>query len=389
MKILYIEDEANNIFLVRKILEKEKVQFYSSGDGESGVLLFFEHNPDIVLIDINLPGLGGHEVARLIRKNNKDVKLVAVSASNDYDDIVIAQAIGFNYYINKPIDPANFYHEICNKEFDAPLNMESKIIMEKYADKLIEKLQGKISDLQKANEKLSQADKIKSNFISVASHELRTPMVPIMGYLEMLMSEKNNDISENFRLQLNKVYESSRKLSKIIDKIVDISKIEKNIVSVDKSPNKVSLIIDSAISNVTPYLSKRDITVEKCDTEEVVCCDFEKTVYSLTQIVLNAIKFSRDFSKIHIGFENNRKLLYVRDSGVGIDKNELENIFKPFFAGFDVSHHHSSDYEFMGKGIGLGLTIAKGFLDIQKFKLLVESDGRGKGSTFYIQFLEN
>ena len=389
MKVLYIEDEPGNVFLVRKILEKEKVEFYSSESGEGGVLLFLEHNPDVVLVDIHLPGLGGHEVAKIIRKNNKDVRLVAVSGSTDHDDMIIAQAIGFDCYISKPIDPGNFFYDICHKRFDAPLNMESKIIMEKYADKLIDKLQDKISELQKVNEKLARADKIKSNFISVASHELRTPMVPILGYLEMLISGEHKSLPEKFQSQLNKVYESSQKLSKIIDKIVDVARIEKNIVYLNKTQNKISSIIDAAISNVDPYLSKRKITLERHDTEDFVYCDFEKTVYSLTQIVLNAIKFSMDSSKIEIGFENIRKLLYVRDSGVGIDKDELENIFGPFFAGFDVSHHHSSDYEFMGRGIGLGLTIAKGFLDIQNFKILVESEGKGRGSTFYIQFLEN
>lgn len=389
MKILYIEDDANNIFLVRKILEKENVDFFYAASGEEGVSLYKQYKPDIVLIDINLPGLGGHEVAKLIRNDNKDVKLVAVSASTDYDDIVIAQAIGFNYYMKKPIDPLHFYADICNSEFETPLNLESKIILEKYADKLIEKLQDKISRLEKANEKLAQADRMKSNFISVASHELRTPMVPILGYLEMLVSDKSSEMSEDVKAQLIKVYDSSIKLSRIIEKVVDIAKIEKNIVKIDKTVSNVSDIVEGAISNLVPYLNKRNITVEKSDVGYLINCDFEKTVYSLTQVVMNAIKFSRDFSKIYIGFENDRKLLYVKDNGVGIDKYEIENVFKPFFTGFNVAHHHTSEYEFMGKGIGLGLTIAKGFLDIQGFRLSAESEGKNKGSTFYIQFLEN
>ncbi|MBZ4672679.1 MAG: response regulator [Deferribacteraceae bacterium] len=385
MKILYIEDEKNNIFLVKKILEKYNVEFISCATGEEGLTLYNTHHPEIVLIDINLPGLGGHEIARIIRKNDNNTKLVAVSASHSQDDRIIAQAIGFNLYIEKPIDPNFFYKQITEAEYEKPLQVETKIVLEKYADKLIESLRQKVDELTEMNRLLLDFDKVKSNFIAIASHELRTPLVPLMGYLELLMEKEKDNLPKHIVEYLEHINNSADKLNKTVNKILDMARLEKGVLNLDIKPTTIIEIIDKSVSYCQPYAEKRGITFNININNKSLNCDFDKTTYIVTQVLLNAIKFSFDNSKIDIYFDSDKNTFVIKDYGVGIDEKELKEIFKPFFAGSDVKHHHSSDYEFMGKGIGLGLAIAKGFVTIQKGKIWVESSGKDKGSTFYIQ----
>ncbi|MBZ4644320.1 MAG: two-component system, OmpR family, phosphate regulon sensor histidine kinase PhoR [Deferribacteres bacterium] len=388
MKILYIEDDRTNIFLLKKTLEKYNVDFISCTSGEEGLNLYFQENPDIVLIDINLPGLGGLEIARIIRKNDKITKLVAVSASSDEDDKIIAQALGFNLYIEKPIDPTTFFKQITEDEFDSPLQLETRIVMEKYTDKLIESLKQKVEELTETNKVLMDIDKLKSNFISIASHELRTPLVPLMGYLEIILDKKKDNLPKDIMEYINNINKAAEKLNMTVNKILDMARLERGLFNLDYKKVSVVDLIEKSLTYCSPYMKKRNIGFNIDVPDKYIKCDFDKTVYAITQVFLNAIKFSFDNSKVDIIFDDKSNTLSVRDYGTGINEEELKEVFKPFFALNDISHHHSSDYEFQGKGIGLGLAIAKGFITIQKGKIWVESKGKGTGSTFYIQLPE-
>ncbi|MBC7197598.1 MAG: HAMP domain-containing histidine kinase [Deferribacterales bacterium] len=199
------------------------------------------------------------------------------------------------------------------------------------------------------------------------------------------MEKEKDNLPKHIVEYLEHINNSADKLNKTVNKILDMARLEKGVLNLDIKPTTIIEIIDKSVSYCQPYAEKRGITFNININNKSLNCDFDKTTYIVTQVLLNAIKFSFDNSKIDIYFDSDKNTFVIKDYGIGIDEKELKEIFKPFFAGSDVKHHHSSDYEFMGKGIGLGLAIAKGFVTIQKGKIWVESSGKDKGSTFYIQ----
>ncbi len=392
MKILYIEDSPTNLFMVKKILERQNIEFLSAINGEEGLEIINKKFPEILLLDINLPGLSGYEIAKDIKRNEKlkDMTIIAISSSNDEEDKQIAFAVGFDDYIEKPVNPKTFYNqimEIHKNKGKKPKISNKEIYLDKYTDKLIDTLKEKISQLEESNLALKKVDKIKSDFIAVASHELKTPIVPIVGYMEMLANEKFGKLNDKQMEIVTKLKDSSKRLSEIIDRMLDTAKLEKGFMTLNLQNINLENLIIKVINNLTPLAKIRNITIEyKIDlNKHTITCDENKIEFILYNILNNAIKFSNDNDKIEINVKNTDEgiLFSIKDYGVGIDPTDKEIIFDKFFSGWDVEHHHTSNYEFQGNGIGLGLYISKDFVKMHNGKIWVESEGLNKGSIFY------
>lgn len=392
MKIIYIEDNPTNLFLVKKILEKQpQVNFMSAVNGEEGIQLVKLEKPEMVLLDINLPGLSGYEIAKEIRRdpNISSSTLIAVSANNMEEDKKIAYAVGCDGYIEKPISPKTFWGDLLmihNNKGHVALQ-DKEYYLDIYTNKLIDSLKDKINQLEASNMMLKKVDKIKSDFISVASHELKTPIVPITGYLDLLQKEKFGPLTDKQKDIVGKVGESADRLSNIINRIIDMARLEKGLVKLNKSRISASQLINKVVANLTPIAELRHISIaiHFHNSHTQILCDEDKIEFVIYNILNNAIKFSEDGSEVEIGFDDDgeQTIIYVKDKGIGIDNSDTEMVFNAFFSGWDTGYHHTSDYEFQGKGIGLGLAISKDFISMHQGRIWVESEGKGQGSTFY------
>ena len=128
------------------------------------------------------------------------------------------------------------------------------------------------------------------------------------------------------------------------------------------------------------------------DTDNyIITCDENKLEFVLYNILNNAIKFSKDNDtvKLELKSDKDKTTFIIKDNGIGIDPMDKEIIFDKFFSGRDVEHHHTSNYEFQGNGIGLGLYISKDFIKMHNGEIRVESEGLNKGSTFYFTIENN
>lgn len=398
MKIIYIEDNPTNLFLVKKILEKQNIDFLSAITGEEGLQLVKQKIPDIVLLDINLPGLSGYEIAKEIRRDSSisDCTLIAISANNMDEDKKIAYAVGCDGYIEKPISPKTFYKEILmihQNENNKIVLHDKEHYLDKYTNKLIDTLKDKINQLEHSNIMLQKVDKIKSDFISVASHELKTPIVPITGYMDLLLKDKFGPLNDKQKEVISKISDSAVRLSNIINRIIDMARLEKGLAKLSLSSFYISNLIHKVVANLIPLAELRNISLDVAidNDEEIANCDEDKIEFVIYNIVNNAIKFSKDGSTIKIGsFKNkdNTITVFVMDHGIGIEQQDKELVFDKFFSGWDTGYHHTSNYEFKGRGIGLGLSISRDFIMMHNGKIWVESEGKDKGSTFYFTIQE-
>ena len=382
--ILYIEDEPTNRLLLKKILEPKGYKVLEAEDGLSGIEIALRENVDLILLDINMAGMNGYEIATRIKNTEKikDIQLVAFTANVMKRSRERALISGCDGYLTKPIDGINFINKLDEylngrKDF-IPEDMIPEL-MKEYNIQLVEHLEKEIRDIKRANEDLKQLDKLKSDFISIASHELRTPLVTIIGYLGLLLSKRLGYLEPEHEKILKVVERNSKRLERIVKDIFTLSLIENQIHFMEIRNTNLINTIESILEDLALILAEREIEVKFHLEGDIptVECDEDKISQTVSNIINNSIKYTENGGSIDItimypsvsvvtqfGLDPSSYIeIKIDDTGIGIPKDKLNKIFEKFVELGDIEKHHSSETEFMGGGTGLGLSISKGIIE--------------------------
>ena len=233
-------------------------------------------------------------------------------------------------------------------------------------------------ELLKAKEKAEESDRLKSAFLANMSHEIRTPMNGILGFAQLLNEPKLS--GEEQQEYISIIEKSGVRMLNIINDIIDISKIESGQMEISISQVNINEQIDYVYTFFKPEAEKKGIRLLIQNTlsskEAIVRTDNEKIYAILINLVKNAIKYTNEGS-IEVGYKKKGQFLefFVKDTGIGIDKNRQDAIFERFIQA-DITNKQAID------GAGLGLSITKAYVEMLNGKLWVESEA-GKGSVFY------
>jgi signal transduction histidine kinase len=229
-------------------------------------------------------------------------------------------------------------------------------------------------------EKLSQA---KTEFIAIASHQLRTPLTVISGYLSMILDGDYGEISQKIKDIIKKVLQSAQRLIRLVNSILDISKIEAGEIEMNWQRVDLREIAREAIEELKIKSKQKNLNLDLKEPKEKIenLVDREKIREVLFNLVDNAIKYTQE-GKITLSLkritENNVDQISLKDTGEGLTKEEKEKLFKRFSRGV-------AGIKFWVEGTGLGLFISKSFVELHGGKIWVESEGKSKGTTFYIE----
>lgn len=229
-----------------------------------------------------------------------------------------------------------------------------------------------------------EIERMKSEFISITSHQLRTPLSSIRWYMEMLLAEdagKLNEIQKDFT---NEAYQSTKKAVELINNLLDVSRIEGGGIKYVKKQVQLESVIEEAISDVSAFAIASNIKIVKDFKEEkfpLLNIDAQKIYQVIQNLVVNAISYSKGKGKVVVSLEkkDNNLVFSCTDSGIGIPKDEQKNIFKKFQRGTNAVNTGV-------QGSGIGLYICKIFTEQMGGKIWFESEGEGKGATFYVSF---
>lgn len=229
-------------------------------------------------------------------------------------------------------------------------------------------------------EELKQATKVKDEFLTMITHELKTPLVPIKAYIDMLLSEKLGSLSEGQREKLDIVRSSTTSLLRIVSDLLDAQKIELGQLRLSKDTLDISELINDVISKLKPDIDRRGINMTT-DLQKISCvCDKVRIEEVIGNIIRNAIDFCPQTNgKIQIKLEKEDKhaKIVVKDNGVGVQKTSLDKIFVRFFQmDTTVTREHG--------GTGLGLSVCKGIIENHGGKIWAESEGKDKGAEIHI-----
>ena len=253
-----------------------------------------------------------------------------------------------------------------------------------YSQGLEEQVKERTKELTVANSRLRELDRMKSEFVSVASHQLRTPLTATKGYISMILEGSYGDLSENVRVALNKVYASNERLVRIVNDLLDLSRIESG--KFEYTFSKISLpnLLESAVRelNISAEIKNLRILWKIPANPErfTVSADEEKLRQTFLNLLDNAIKYTLK-GHIEIKIVEDSRPGYIRisikDTGIGISPDEQKKLFEQFVRGKGGSHVSAS-------GSGIGLYIAKKIVDDHHGHIWAESEGPGKGSTFIV-----
>lgn len=235
-------------------------------------------------------------------------------------------------------------------------------------------------------QKAQEVDRMKSEFVSLASHQLRTPLTGIRWFTDLLLRDKAGVLSSIQKDYIQQISDSNMRLIKLVNDLLNVSHIETgDKFNIEKNPVDVVKIIDSLSNDLIALAHEHQVTITKAvnfPKELVLNVDEQKIREVFQNLMSNAVKYSKTGGVIELGVapsdDNNLITLYVKDSGLGIPKNQQSRMFEKFFRADNVQSQETT-------GTGLGMYIAKAITEKHGGKLTFESE-ENKGTNFFVSF---
>jgi signal transduction histidine kinase len=399
--ILYIEDDPASRRLVERTLHYAGYQVLVAERGLQGIDMARQHQPDLILIDINLPDISGHEIATSLRSDPRFFKtpIVALTAQGYGEQREIAMAAGVTGYMTKPVDmdqlldKLQFYLRGGRDTIDPDRLAAGQ---SQYLRDVVGRLEERIRQLEQANESLRRLDRMKETFIQITAHELRTPLTLVVGYSRLLTEDTSmrtlTNYDEEIRTLVQGLMESIERMHSVIEEIVTISRLMTRQIHLTLGATHLGAVAQKVAASYEPALKERRIELHFSPENwpATLWGDGELLRLALSNLVGNAIKYTPDGGHIYLTAEPLPEAvrIRVRDTGIGIDAAEQAVIFDRFHTVDDPMLHSTSKTAFGGGGLGLGLPICKGIVEAHGGTIRVESAGRDPhrlpGSQFII-----
>ncbi|MBN1800852.1 MAG: PAS domain S-box protein [Candidatus Lokiarchaeota archaeon] len=234
--------------------------------------------------------------------------------------------------------------------------------------------------LREQNIELKKLDKLKTDFITIASHELKTPLISIIGFVDLILT-RDKDLHLEIKEDLERVLNNSKRLEKYIEQLMDVLIIDAKKIELNLKEKKIKNIIKDCVSELDYQIRQKNLEIDIDMSENL---SFEIDEFRITQVFLNlisnAIKFSKMRGKIRIFAEDQGEkiLCMVQDSGLGLRKKEIDQLFRKFV----TIDQNIETFSILERGSGLGLYITKGIVEAHGGKIWVKSQGKNLGSEF-------
>ena len=355
LKILVIDDEPGIRSGVMRILKDFHVTYpfmdedytfeiLQAPTGEEGIEIIESNKPDIILLDNKLPGIQGVDVLEYIRERKYDISVAMITSYASLDVAIRATRDGATDFIPKPFTP---------QELKSSLeNISKQLYLKKVTDKL--KTEGK---------------KVRYQFLSVLSHELKAPLNALEGYLRMMQEKQSGDRIDDYASHIDRSLQRIQGMRNLIMDLLDFTKIrlerkEEKIQEVD-----LAEVARNAIVTVQPYAIQMEVNINlDIRSDSVIMADPEDMEIIFNNLLSNAVKYNKFGGKADITIDStdNEVLLMFTDTGIGISEADKENLFREFMR---VKNERTKNISCSG----LGLSIVRKVIELYHGTIKVES----------------
>lgn len=353
--ILVIDDEESMRDSCRLILAKDGFRTAEAEDGNAGIRRTEELNPDLVLVDLKMPGISGLEVLEKITKIDPNIISVVITGYATVESAVEAMKKGAYDFLPKPFTPEELRIIIRR-------GLERRRLMEE-------------TEFLRREKKL-----MEENFITLVSHQLRSPVAAVMQYFEVILSGMIKDDSQKNDMLL-KAKVRLESLLELINDWLDIARMNSGQIASNRKSFQVAPLLLNLLDFYRPQADENGIALvlERGEGNDTVYGDEKSLEQVFSNLINNAIKYNNKDGRVTAAVEEGEDSIFVHiiDSGIGIPPEHQPYIFDQFYR---VPHTGEKKI----RGSGLGLAIAKKIVEAQNGLLSVKSE-KDEGSTFTVQ----
>lgn len=372
LKILVIEFNSQNIIKIKNALSKSLGTPYEISwiQEEENILRRVDEEAfDAILLSYDLPGSNGLEILSDLQYKDLQGPVIMMADKGDEEFATQAMRQGAYDYV------------IRDKGFEdgIPLvihNAQTAFRASKEKERLQKEIAAKNVELEAANRKLKELDKIKSSFVANVAHEFRTPLTIIKGNVDLVIKGGLGEVTPEQKEMLESAINVSNRLSRLVSDMLDVSKIESGKMQLKKEPLDINKIIEENLTSFTKVVKDKKLNVQKELAKDVpkVSADIDKITQVFVNILTNAIKYNSEGGTLRIKTVSLEKeiMVEVSDTGEGISSEDIDKIFDKFIR---VTAEKK-------EGTGLGLPIARDIVVLHKGRMWVKSELQ-KGSQFY------
>lgn len=359
--VLVVDDTPGNLRVLVDSLSNRGLDILVATDGESAVERAAYSRPDLILLDVIMPGIDGFETCRIFKEKpeTSDIPVIFMTALSDTSQKVKAFEVGAVDYVTKPFE-------------------EEELIARVDAHLTIRRLQ---DDLRRRNGQLEDLNQLKNEFLGMAAHDIRNPLTAILAASEILEMTAASTTPEKLTRTAHQIQKASNRIQTLLSNLLDVNAIDSGKRNIELQPIEVEAILEQIMASHQPAAGEKQIELIREAREDGECIQADTTAIGqvLDNLISNAIKYSEPGKRVWIDSrrEGTRIAVTVRDEGPGLAEEDLGKLFGKFAR---LTPRPTAGET----STGLGLWIVKELVQSMEGTIRCEST-LGEGTSFIVE----
>jgi signal transduction histidine kinase len=374
--ILLVDDEPRNLDALEAILGDPAYRLLRAVDGDGALRILLEQDVAAIILDIQLPGMSGLELAQLIKRTKRfrEIPIIFLTAHLlDERDVISGYGVGAVDYVTKPFNPQILRHKVA---VFAELFRKTRALAE-LNETLEARVKARTAELERSEAALRESARQKDEFLAVLAHELRNPLAPIRTGVDLLLRM----VQPQAPLVVRTLRSMNRQIShvvRLIDDLLDVSRISHGMLELKNEHAELDVVVQTAVETIREAFEQKRVTLLLRTTRPIhAVVDPTRIAQIVGNLLHNALKYTSEgcIVTIEVAREGEQAVVRVKDDGIGIPSDQLGQLFEMF-----VRIERRTPVA--GSGAGIGLALAKRLAKMHGGDLTAYSAGEGLGTTF-------
>lgn len=378
---LAVDDLEENLLSVEGLLRRQGLMVLKAKSGQEALEILLEYEVALALLDVQMPGMDGFELAELMRgtERTRSVPIIFLTAgAADYQRRFRGYEAGAVDFLQKPIE-ADILKSKADVFFDLYRQRQEVAARRDELQAVAEENKRLLLESQRYSQALKEADQRKDEFLATLAHELRNPLAPIRNGLSLLKKAGATPHAEEIKMMMERQLVH---LVRLIDDLLDVSRVSQGKIELKMQTITFQSALQAALEASRPLIEANKHTLNVAVPEEpiFISADLTRLAQILSNVLNNAAKYTPAGGKIELNVvtKENDLIISIKDNGMGIPQHMQPKIF-------DLFTQVENSLERSQGGLGIGLALVQRLVTMHGGTISVESAGAGKGSTFTLR----